>query len=57
MGINPKCENAIAFQIKMDFPTIRESDSPWKLDTDGEVLQIYIEANGKTAVLQVTKSI
>lgn len=45
MGINPKSENAIAFQIKMDFLTIRESDSPWKLYTDGEVLQIgrYIE--------------
>lgn len=27
-----KGENAIAFQIKMDFLTIRESDNSWKLD-------------------------
>ena len=37
MGINPESESAIAFQIKMDFLTIRESDSPWKLYEDGEV--------------------
>ena len=36
MGTNPKYENAIAFQIKMDFVTIEESDNPWKLNTDEE---------------------
>ena len=37
MGVNPKSENAIAFKIKMDFITIREGDSPWKLYTESEV--------------------
>lgn len=42
MGINPKCENAIAFQIKMDFLTIRESDNSWKLDIDSDVPQMDV---------------
>lgn len=40
MSINPKCENAIAFQIKMDFATIRGSDGPWKPNTGGELFKI-----------------
>ena len=43
IGTNPKYKNAIAFQIKMDFVAIRESDNTWKLGKKNACLMKVVQ--------------